>query len=474
MTSTTHRTPHRSGGGAGAPPTPGAGRNRRRLWLAVTVAALGGGLFGYDTGIVSAAQLYYVDDFGLSTTMQQVVVASLLAGAVVGVVAGGSLTDRLGRRRVLFAVAGIYLLGSLASALSPDVWTLIAARVVLGLCIGTASLAVPTYIAEISPRAIRGRLVSMNQLLVMTGILVAYLVGLAFEPVQGWRWMLGLAAVPSLVMLVGSLRIFESPRWLLARGRDDEAIAVLRATQAPEDVEAELADIRSTAAEERRLTWRDVLSPALRPAVLLGVAVAATNQLIGVNAVIYYAPTLLRDAGLGDSAALLSTVGLGTAGALTTLIALLVIDRVGRRPLLLGGTAVVTVVLALIGVLYRLPMHGAVPALLVTALIVYQAVFGASLGISIWLINSEVFPTAVRGKGAAFGTITHWGLDFVISLTVLTLINSIGASGLFWIFAVCGLLGFSYLYRKLPETKGRSLEDIESSLRARGSARAQR
>ncbi|WP_432837598.1 sugar porter family MFS transporter [Dactylosporangium sp. CA-092794] len=436
------------------------------------VAALGGFLFGYDTGVISAALLYLTAMFGLSSTLQEVVVAALLLGAIGGVAGGGPLVDRFGRRRMLIVSAAVFCAGALASAFTPNPAVLIAARFVLGLAIGTSSLVVPTYIAEMAPRQVRGRLVSLQQLMITVGIFVSYLVGFAFSGVdQGWRWMLGLAVVPAAVMLLGLLGLAESPRWLLSRGRDDEARAVMLRSRGPRETDQELAEIREISAAERGMSIRDVFGRQLRPAVLLGVAVAATNQLVGVNAVIYYTPTLLTRAGFGDSAALLSTVGIGLVNMLVTIAALLAIDRFGRRPLLLGGTAIVVVSLVVLGVLYLLPSQtGLTGAFLVGVLCVYVAAFAASLGLGIWLINSEIFPTAVRGKAAGAGTVTHWTLDFLISLTVLTAIGALTATGLFWLYAFFGVLGFLYLFRNLPETKGRSLEDIERTLRRRTGA----
>jgi Sugar (and other) transporter len=233
-------------------------------------------------------------------------------------------------------------------------------------------------------------------------------------------------------------RAKESPRWLLARGRQDEARRMLRSrTELATD--EEIAEIKALGDEEHQMTFRDLRSKQLRPAVMLGVVVAATNQLVGVNAVIYYTPTLLTRAGFGDSAAILSTVGIGLVHVMVTVLALSLVDRVGRRPLLLGGTAVVVLDLVLLGALYLLPSQtGVVGVLVVMALCVYIAAFAASLGMGIWLINSEIFPTAVRGKAAGVGTVTHWSLDFVISLTVLTMIGLLSATGLFWLYAVFG------------------------------------
>jgi sugar porter (SP) family MFS transporter len=450
----------------GAPPS-GRGISGAVFGAAV-IAALGGFLFGYDTGVISAALLYLKVDFHLSQELQQIVVALLLLGAVAGVLCGGPIVDRVGRRRTLLAAAALFVAGALTSALAPAVWVLIGARFFLGLAIGVSSLVVPTYIAEISPKRVRGRLVSLQQLMITVGIFTSYLVGFAFAASHQWRWMLGIAAVPAVIMLVGLLGLAESPRWLLLRGREEEARDVMLRTVTSQEADEEIEQIKSLAAEESRFSFRDLLGPQLRPAIMIGVAVAATTQLVGVNAVIYYTPTILTEAGFGNSAAILSSVGIGLVNMVVTFIALMLVDRVGRRPLLLVGSAIVLAALLFVGGLYLAPArHGLVGALLVAGLCVYIAAFASSLGLGIWLINSEIFPTAVRGKAAGFGTITHWGLDFLISLTVLTTISALTPTGLFWLYAAFGIIGWTYLFRRLPETRGRSLEEIESSLRHR-------
>lgn len=435
---------------SGTAPEEAAVKTRGRsgaIFGASAIAALGGLLFGYDTGVISAALLYIAPEFALSDGMKQIVVASLLLGAIAGSIGAGPVVDRIGRKVTLVLLSAVFTLGALLSAAAPNTEVLIGARVLLGLAIGGSSLVVPTYIAEIAPPALRGRLVSMNQLMITIGIFASYIVGYAFSSSGGWRWMVGLAVLPSLLMLAGLFALGESPRWLLARGRTEDARKALLRTHSPEDADAALDELSTAMREESRFSYRDLLSPKLRPAVLLGFAVAATNQLVGVNAVIYYAPTILQQAGMGDSAAILSSVGIGAVNMIFTVIALLFIDKVGRRPLLLGGTSVVIAVLLTLG------------------LMLYEAAFAASLGLAIWLINSEVFPTAVRGKASSVGTVTHWGLDFLISISVLTLINALTPTGLFWLYGVFGVIGLVYLYRKLPETKNRTLEDIESSLR---------
>lgn len=456
MSRTAHTVPEDGGG---------TGGRRGAVFGASAIAAVGGLLFGYDTGVISAALLYIAPEFGLSDGMKQFVVASLLLGAIAGSVGAGPVVDRIGRKVTLLILAVVFTVGALLSALAFNVEMLVAARALLGLAIGGSSLVVPTYIAEIAPPTLRGRLVSMNQLMITIGIFVSYLVGYAFADSGDWRWMLGLAAVPSIAMFAGLFLLAESPRWLLARGRVDEARNALLRTHSQADAEASLAEISAAMQEESQFSYRDLLRPKLRPAVMLGFAVAATNQLVGVNAVIYYAPTILKQAGMGNSAAILSSVGIGATNMIFTVIALLFIDKVGRRPLLLGGTGVVIAVLFGLGGLYLLPSLHGLGLLLTIGLMLYEAAFAASLGLAIWLVNSEVFPTAVRGKAASVGTVTHWGLDFLISASVLTLINALTATGLFWIYGVLGVLGLIYLYRNLPETKNRTLEDIETSLR---------
>lgn len=448
------------------PPTPATAR--RAVVGATAVAALGGLLFGYDTGVISAALLYIAPAFQLSEMWQQIVVASLLVGAIVGVAVGGIVADNLGRRRTLSITSLVFTVGAVISAVAPNLPTLLGSRLLLGFAIGTASLSVPAYIAEIAPPESRGRLVSINQIMISSGILFSYLAGFLLADAAAWRWMLGLAAVPSLLMFVGLLRLPESPRWLVSRGRLDDARAVLRKVVGADRVESELTALSSAVTAERNVTYRDVLRPSLRPAIYLGIGVAAVNQLVGVNAITYYAPTLLTKAGFGESAAILSSVGIGIANVAFTLVGLLLIDRVGRRPLLLVGLGGVVVSLVVIGLLYAVTdLSGIWAVALVAFLIIYEAMFSASIGLAMWLINSEIFPTALRGKAGSFGMFTHWGLNLIISLTVLSAFEAFTPSGLFWLYAAFGLIGFFYLKKYLPETRNRTLEEVEEILRAR-------
>ena len=481
---------------------PSAARSTRGIGLATAVAALGGLLFGYDTGIISAAQLYFPVSFGArpaagggfdwsvrlfglvdlgATKTVEVVVACLLFGALAGALTGGVIADRFGRRPTLIGVALVFVAGAVSSGAAPAVEVLIVARVVLGYSIGVSSVVVPLYIAEVAPADRRGRLVSMNQFMITVGIFVSYLVGFALGPSSSWRAMLVLAAVPAAVMLVGLTRVSESPRWLAVHGRASQAREVLMRTRSAEQAETELYEIAEHAKVEQSRRWADLLTPRMRPALLLGIGMAFINQMVGVNALIYYTPTILGGI-YGSQVALGITVLVGLVNMVVTFVALNRIDHWGRRPLIVGGTAVVTGALIVLALLFlAVPSHPTGgndrPALgitvgLVGALCVYIAAFAASLGLGIWLINSEVYPTAIRGKASGLGSTTHWVLDLIISLNVLTLIAAVSPTGLFGIFAVFGVAGLVLLWRGLPETKGQSLEHITAELQGRlGSGR---
>jgi sugar porter (SP) family MFS transporter len=316
---------------------------------------------------------------------------------------------------------------------------------------------------------VRGALVSLQQFMITVGIMVSYLVSYAFSGSGAWRWMLGVGMIPAAILFVGMLPLPESPRWLLAQDRRQDALGVLRRIRHEEhNPEAELAEIEAVHKMQAGVSYQDLFRPSVRPALVVGVGIAFINQMVGVNAVIYYAPTILKDAGFSSSAAILATTGVGILNMLVTLCALLLIDRVGRRPLLLIGISGVLLALIVLGAAYLLPggPSGA-GVLLVAGLLVYIASFAASLGIAIWLLNSEVYPLEVRGKGAAAGAFTHWALDFVIASTVLTLIATITPTGMFWFYGLFAILGIIFVLRRVPETKGKTLEEVSEELASR-------
>ena len=430
------------------------------LFRLAAIAALGGLLFGYDTGVISGALLFIGPDFHASSFEQQAVVGALLLGAVLGAIIAGWASEALGRRRSTLIAGCIYTVGALLCAFAPTVGVLIAARFILGLAVGCASFVAPMYIAELAPKRIRGGMVSFNQLAIVTGILIAYIVNFALKGVPSeWRWMLGLGAIPGLVLAIGMVALPESPRWLVKRGREDEARDVLdRAREG--DVDEEMGEIKEVVEKEGSL--RDILADAIRPMLVIGLALAIFQQLIGINTVIYYAPTILKSAGVATSSAIQQTVFIGLTNLVFTILAVLLLDRLGRRALLLTGTAGCVIALIALGAYFASPtLQSSAGWLALTSLIVYIASFAIGLGPVFWLMISEIFPLHLRGPAMAACTVANWAFNFAISFTYLTLTHAITKQGTFWLYAGLGVIALWFFATRVPETRGRTLEEIE-------------
>lgn len=438
------------------------------VYIAASFAALGGLLFGYDTGVISGAVIFIKKDFSLTTFPQELVVSMVLLGATVGALTGGRFADRFGRRITLIGTSIVFIAGAIICASAPSFTVLVIGRVVVGLGIGMASTTVPVYISEVSPPDARGWQVSLFQLAITIGILAAYLVDYAFARSEAWRWMLGLAAVPGLILGVAMLYLPESPRWLARCSHPDDARTVLMRIRATRDVDLELSAILgSLAHSEERGTWSDLLHPAVRPALIVGVGLAIFQQITGINTVIYYAPTIIQSAGLPSaSAAILATAGIGLVNVLMTIVAMWLIDRVGRRPLLLTGIVGMTVSLIVLGFVFRSGAQNAVAVrLAVITLMAYVAFFAISLGPIFWLLIAEIFPLKIRGQAEGIAAGTNWIFNLLVSITFLTLVELIGPSWTFWLYGVLAIAAFLFCYYLVPETKGRSLEEIEQSWR---------
>jgi sugar porter (SP) family MFS transporter len=446
-----------------------SGRNRFVLRLAL-IAALGGFLFGYDTGVISGALPFVSKDLGASQFDQQAFVGSLLVGAVIGAILSGFSADALSRRRTKIIAGLVYVVGALGSALSQTAAELIAARLVLGIAVGTASFVSPMYISELSPKRIRGGVTSFNQLMVVSGIFAAYIINWALKgAANNWRWMLGLGAIPGLALAIGMFFQPFSPRWLVENKREDEAREVLlRARNRDEGVvEEELEDIRRAAAREGGL--RELWRPRLRPLVMVGVALAIAQQFIGVNTVIYYAPTILKFTGLGTGSAITEALSVGLANVIFTILAVLILDRVGRRPLLITGTAGCIISLGVLGAFFAShALQHSVPWLALVCLITYIASFAIGLGPVFWLMISEIFPLSVRSPAMSISTVGNWSANFLISSFFLSLTTAITRQGTFWLYAGFGVIALIYFVVRVPETKDRSLEQIERELGASG------
>lgn len=441
------------------------GDGDRFVYVVSAMAALNGLLFGFDTGIISGAFLFIQDSFVMSPLIEGIIVSGAMAGAAAGAAVGGQLADRLGRRRLIFIAAGVFFLGSFTMAVAPNVPVLIAGRLIDGVAIGFASIVGPLYISEIAPPKIRGALTSLNQLMVTTGILLSYFVNFAFADAGAWRWMLGAGMVPAVVLAVGILKMPESPRWLFEHGRKDEARAVLQRTR-QSGVETELDEISETVEKQSDTGLSDLFASWLRPALVVGLGLAVFQQITGINAVIYYAPTILESTGFGGVTSILATVGIGTINVVMTVVAIALVDRVGRRRLLIVGVGGMVVTLAILGTVFYLPGFGDVLGIVATAsLMLFVSFFAIGLGPVFWLLISEIYPLSVRGSAMGAVTVANWGANLLVSLTFPVLTANIGTHWTFWLFGLCSLVGLAFVYRLVPETKGRTLEAIENDLR---------
>ena len=433
-----------------------------RFYLVAAVASLGGLLFGFDTGVISGALLYIKRDYALSAWMQGVVTTAVLIGAVGGAACGGTLTDRFGRKPIIIVMAALFALGSLLSAAATGVVMLFVARLILGVAIGTASMLTPLYLSEMAPKEKRGAVVSLNQLCITLGILISYLVDFGFEHVAGtWRWMLGVGAVPGLLLGVGMLFLPESPRWLASKGRFDQAADVLRMMRDRQDVDEELSGLRRDVVSEKGDVSLSALfaAPKARLPLIVGIGLAVFQQVTGINTIIYYAPSIFQQAGM--TSPLLPTIGIGVVNVLATVVALLLLDQAGRRKLLLVGLGIMLVCLIAITVALSTGSADA-GAITAVALAAYVGGFAIGLGPIFWLLIAEIFPLAYRGRGMSVASMANWGSNLVVALFFPNLIVLLTLGGAFALFAALSVAAFAFAWRFVPETSGRSLEDIES------------
>ncbi|RXE56589.1 MFS transporter [Methanoculleus taiwanensis] len=443
----------------------------RFVYIAVAIAAIGGILFGYDTGVISGAILFITGEFGLSPTLEEVATSSVLVGAILGAIAGGLLADRIGRRRSIIAASAVFLAGTGIVVAATALPVFLVGRVLIGMAIGVASFVVPLYISEIAPSALRGGMVSLNQLFITLGILVSYGVDYLFSATGDWRAMFAFGAVPATILLIGMFLLPGSPRWLVSRHRSDQAADVLRKIRGTSDVSGELDDIERSVGIQKAGSWSDLLASAMRMPLIVGLGLAVLQQLTGINTVIYYAPTIFQFAGLHSAgASIAATAGVGAVNVLTTAAAVILVDRAGRRPLLLAGIAGMVVSLAVLGAGFALggTVQGGNLLGLITAisLMAYVASFAIGLGPVFWLLIAEIYPLNVRGRAMSVATIANWAANFFITLTFLTLAGVLGRAGVFWLYALVGIVAWVFVFRLVPETKGLTLEEIEEHFRA--------
>jgi len=449
----------------------------RRLRVITVIATFGGLLFGYDTGVINGALPYMTDDLGLTAVTEGMVTSSLLLGAALGAITGGRLSDARGRRRTILTLAVIFFVGALGCTLAPNVAVMVVARFVLGLAVGGASVTVPVYLAEVSPAERRGALVTRNELMIVSGQLLAFTSNAIIAQVGGesggvWRWMLVLATIPAVVLWFGMLVMPESPRWLASQTRFTEALDVLKQVRSQQRAEAELAEVSALAVKEEQEKlggWQDMRStPWLRKLMFIGFGIAIVQQITGVNTIMYYGTQILTNAGFAADSALTANIANGVISVLATFVGIWLLGRVSRRPMLMTGQIGTTAALLLIGVFSLVLPSGdgrayAVLAMTVTFLAFQQ---GAISPVT-WLMLSEIFPMRMRGFGMGVAAVVLWLTNFAIGLVFPSLVSGIGVSNTFFLFVVAGVFSLTFVKLYVPETKGRTLETLEAELRAR-------
>ena len=449
------------------------GRWRFWLFMVGVVTILTGLLFGYDQGVISGALQFITATFHLSTTLQEVVTSWVTLGALIGALIAGALADRLGRQKAMIIGGILFAVGAVGESLAPGTWTLVISRFVLGFGVGVASVAGPLYAAEMAPSSTRGRYVSSYQLAVTIGILLADIADAVLSPGGHWRVMLGLSIVPGVLLVLIAMAMPDTPRWYLAVGRRAQARATLAKTIGGANLDGRLDGMQAELAEAAGVKWKDVFAPAVRRALWVGIGLAVFQQVTGINAVIYYSDKIFKLAGFttphGQTIA--TIISVGVVNCLATLIAIAWIDKFGRKPLLYAGLVGMTVGLLAIAASFafldRHPTTGGGPSItgIVTliAMVVYIASFAFSLGPVVWTLISEIFPNRIRGKAMAVATAFNWGAAFVVSASFLSIMNAIGEATTFFLFAVLCVIAFFWVRAKVPETKGKTLEQIQQA-----------
>lgn len=435
-------------------------KQKKYIYTISLVATVGGFLFGFDTAVIAGAIGFLKDHFQLTALAEGWAVSAVLVGCIIGAGFSGTVSDRYGRKRVLYLAAGLFLISAIGAALPATITQFAVARFVGGLGIGAASLISPLYIAEIAPAPIRGRLVSLNQMAIVTGILIAYAVDWTFADIgpTNWRWMFGSAGFPALLFLVLLLIVPESPRWLFKMNRDQEALHILHRVNAAADADREADKIRESLSLESS-ALSQLLQPGLRLALLVGILLAVFQQITGINTVIYYAPRIFEHAGFARSSALLQSVITGLVNMLFTWAAILWVDKIGRKPLLLIGSLGMGFSLFLMGVSFHLRWFTGPWVLMMVML--YIAFFAMTLGPVVWVVMAEIFPTRIRGRAMSIATVALWVACFMVSLTFPIMADHLSEAVTFWIYGVMNLFCFLFVFKFVPETKSKTLEEIE-------------
>ena len=438
------------------------------LYIVAIIASLGGLLSGYDTGVISGALLFINESWDLSESLQGIVVSSVLIGAVIGAATNGILADMFGRKKVIIATAVIFILGSILCGFAPNVYVLIISRIFVGLAVGIVNFVIPLYLSEISPKAVRGTLVSLYQWAITAGILFSYFINAAFaQAVFNWRWMLLAGVLPGLVLLVGMCFMSDTPRWLISKNKDDDAKKVLKKIEPDVDIESEVKEIKRTLKLNERTSGEKFrFKKWMIMPFVVGIGIMFAQICTGINTIIYYAPTIFKVAGFDSNLnAIYATTGIGVVNFLMTIVAVFFTDRLGRKPLLYFGLTGVMLSLAALGCAFAFEsaLGSNLKYVAVGSLVTYIICFAMSLGPIGWILVSEVFPLKIRGIAMSICTVSNFAFNFFVVGSFPILIHKIGGAYTFWGFAVVSFLCILFVYFFVPETKGISLEQIESN-----------
>ncbi|MEB7657688.1 sugar porter family MFS transporter [Mammaliicoccus vitulinus] len=442
-----------------------------RTKLIFFLGALGGLLYGYDTGVISGALLFIKNDIPLTHITEGLVVSSMLVGAIFGSGASGPLSDKLGRRKLVFIISIVFIIGALILSFAQSMIVLVIGRFIIGLAVGGSTAIVPVYLSEMAPTDTRGSLSSLNQLMITIGILASYLVNYAFADMEAWRWMVGLAVVPSVILMIGVYFMPESPRWLLEHKSEKAARKVMAITRKQGEIDKEIDEMKEII-HISESTWTVLKSIWLRPVLVIGCIFALLQQIIGINAIIYYAPTIFSQAGLGDATAILGTVGIGSVNVIVTIFAIMIMDKIDRKKLLItGNIGMVSSLLIMATLVWTIGLDSTVSAwIIVACLTMFIVFFAFTWGPILWIVLPELFPMRARGAATGIATLSLSIGSLLVAQFFPMLTSVMGIEQVFLIFAVIGIFAMIFVIKYLPETRGRSLEEIEVDLRNRTSS----
>ncbi|CAM3400701.1 sugar porter family MFS transporter [Elizabethkingia occulta] len=438
------------------------------IYKATLVASVGGLLFGYDTAVISGAIGFMRSFYQLSDIMTGWVASCALLGCIAGAMYSGKLSDRAGRKKVLMLSAVLFTISSIGTAMAPSLWFFVLFRIIGGMGIGIASMLSPMYISEMAPAPVRGRLISVFQLGIVTGILViyfvnAYIAGIhneAWNISTGWRWMFGSGIIPSVIFILLLITVPESPRWLASQKKQSEALAILSLINGNKAAQQELDSINESLKDEAPFSLASLKGSKLKKALITGILLAVFSQFTGINAIMYYAPEIFKSTGTGTDSAFIQTILVGIINVAFTLVAIKYVDSWGRKKLLLSGISGMTVCLFIVGLTFYTQQQG---YLVLIAILGYIAFFAMSLGPLTFVVIAEIFPTKSRATAMSIATFFLWLAVFLVSQTFPILIGSIGSAYTFWLYTLISVLAFLFIRKYIPETKGKTLEEIEAS-----------